>query len=331
MHMRSLSSRRFSLFIAVLTSLALMTLTVAIAETPSSVVDRGQEGFSLQSNTEDNPSRTRATFARSNYLWPYTTGPNYGQVDRSLRRDGGTLHTNVGSFRLDEGFVQLPPELRSLNRLDQTGLQYFIVQLDPQAAAQGGQASLIDAIEANGGTVVKTMPISAVVARLTPSAHAAVQSVSGLIAVSPYHAALKLDPSIGRTPHISPFKALSEVYDLDIRVFKGEDSRLVAEQVAAVGGTVSAIWPDTVRAEIHRSKLSALAAIEAVELVGEHLPMTTHGEETTSAMQIGGMQTRPARIPFHDQGIRGDGVVIMVLDSGIQLDAGDMSLSLIHI
>jgi hypothetical protein len=324
--MRFLSGRRFSIGIVVLTSLALLTLTVAIADTPTSVVDRGQEGLSLQSKTEDSPSRTRATFARSNYLWPFTTGPNYGQVDRSLLRKAGTLYTPVGSFRPAEGgFGLLPQPLQTLNRLDEAGLQYFIVQLDPQDAAQGSQASLIDAIEANGGTVVKTMPVMAVVARLTPSAYAAVQSISGILSVSPYHAGLKLDPAIGRTPHVSPFKALSDVYDLDISVFKGEDSRLVAEAVAQAGGTVSAIWPDTVRAEIHRSKLAGLAAIEGVELIGEHMPMLPHGEETTSAMQSGGMKARPAAKPYHDAGIDGTGVVVMILDSGIQLDAGDMS------
>ena len=120
------------------------------------------------------------------------------------------------------------------------------------------------------------------------------------MAIEPYHPAFKLDPTIGRTPLADPTKALSEIYELELRIFAGEDAQKVASVAAGMGANVKAIYPDTVRVEIHRSKLGAIAAIEAVELVFEYLEAHPHAEETTTTMQTG--RYNLGATPYHDAG-----------------------------
>ena len=139
------------------------------------------------------------------------------------------------------------------------------------------------------------MPVAAIVARLTPAALARVEQLSGVMHVEPYHAALKLEPSIGRTPLRDPIKAVSEIYALELLLFPGENAELVAGAAARLGANVTAIWQDRVILEIHRSMLPQLAAMEPVKLVYEHLQMSPRGEETTTAMQTGEWNQSEAR------------------------------------
>jgi hypothetical protein len=180
---------------------------------------------------------------------------------------------------------------------------------------------------------VAYVPEGAAIALLTAEARKALERMPGVIAVEPYHAGFKLHPSIGRAPLLDPFRAVSAVYDLDVRVFPGEDAGGIAQGVRELGGAVSAVWPDTVRVELDRSKLAELARIEGVWIVFEHLPVVPFGEETTTAIQTG--RWNNGATPYHDAGIDGSGggigaaspQVLMVLDTGIQLDAADLSHS----
>jgi hypothetical protein len=239
------------------------------------------------------------------------------------------LHTSVGSFKLAKAELLLPDGLKSTNKLSRQAAQYFVVQFSPETA--GSIPEVTATIESLGGAVVAYMPVSAMVARLTAPGFEATRQHGSVLAVEPYQPAFKLEPTIGRTPLADPFKALSEVYDLDIRVFAGEDAQSVASKIAELGGSVSAVYPDTVRVELHRAKLAELAAIDAVEFINEHIPARPHGEETTTVVQTG--RYNQGATPYHDAGVDGSGngvtgtspQVLMVLGTGIQLDAGDLS------
>ena len=97
---------------------------------------------------------------------------------------------------------------------------------------------------------MRSMPVGAVLARLTPGAYDRIQGLNGLIAVEPYHPGLKLDPHIGRTPLHNPLKAMSTVYDLRVRLFAGESPQVVADVVTKLGGSVRAMYEDEVLVEI---------------------------------------------------------------------------------
>ncbi len=333
MHSRFPAGWRSITLIAAIACLVVLPFTPALAAKPTKAIDEGATGASLEERQPDSVDRP-AKYARGNYVWPYATGPSYGGVDPARNRAPGVLHTPVGSFDLAvSGDFAFPAELKTTNRLSLQGVQYFIVQFEPQAVRDGAFLELEQVLAAEGGAWMHSMPVSGAVVRLTPGAYSRIQTMGGLLRLEPYHPALKLDPSIGRTPLLNPLKALSEVYDLHVQLFNGEQPETVAEALMKLGGNVLAIEPDAVIVELHRSQLSAVAAMEPVRMIWERLPITKHAEETTTTMQIG--RWGQGAIPYHDAGIDGSGnglpstspQVLMVLDSGFQIDAGDLSHS----
>jgi hypothetical protein len=292
--------------------------------------------------------RTRAVerraprYTRANYLWPFATGPSYGRAvsARELRNTPGLFRAPSGTFDLESGLAGVPPELRATGKTFENGSRYFVVALDPQSLRTGALRDLQDAVDLRGGAIVRFAPVASAIARLTPEAFAEVSSLPGVLAVEPYHPAFKLHPTIGRVPLLDPIKAVSEVYDLDVRVFQGEDASAVAAALETLGGQVTSVFPDTVRVEIHRSRLAQVAALEPVEVVFEHLPVVPFDEETTTTIQTGSYNQ--GAMPYHDAGIDGGGggidgsagggfaaqpQVLMILDTGIQLDAADLAHS----
>ena len=119
------------------------------------------------------------------------------------------------TYLLAAGRLDIPEQLRTPNKLDRVGAQYFIVQLDPASVGQGSLAEVRAAIEEYGGRISHHVPVMALIARLTPAAMGAIQGTPGLIAIEPYHAAFKLSPLIGRTPLSDRYKATADFYDLD--------------------------------------------------------------------------------------------------------------------
>jgi hypothetical protein len=201
--------------IAAIACLVVLPFSATLAEKPTKVVSEGATGASFEENKPDSADRP-AKYARGNYVWPYATGPSYGGIEPARNRAPGVLHTPVGSFDLATGDITLPAELRTTNKLSVIGVQYFIVQFEPQAVRDGAFQQLEQILAAEGGAWMKSMPVSGVLARLTPGAYNRIQNMPGLLRLEPYHPGFKLDPTIGRTPLPNPLKALSEVYDLHV-------------------------------------------------------------------------------------------------------------------
>ncbi|MBD3869205.1 MAG: S8 family serine peptidase, partial [Acidobacteria bacterium] len=132
---------------------------------------------------------------------------------------------------------------------------------------------------------------------------------------------------IGRQPLSDPFRATSEIYTLDLMLHQGEDAGVVASILSEMGGNVLVANGSLIRVEIHRTRLAAVAGLEPVFMVEEWQRRFTRAEETTNVIQTGyyfagGIE---APSPYHAAGLRGEGQVLMVLDSGVSIDAGDMS------
>ncbi|MCP3981018.1 MAG: S8 family serine peptidase [bacterium] len=266
-------------------------------------------------------------YARGTYIWPYDHGPHYGHVAPHEKRDAGTLHTRVGSFRLSASDLAFPAELTGTTEGKSSG--HVIVQLDPHAMAGGAFDELSSAVAEASGSVVRALPVAAFVVRVDFAALPRLNALPGVLAVEPYHPALKLSPEIGRAPLIDPVQAVSEIYRLELRLFPGEDARRVAAEVETLGGSIRSVWPDTVVADVHRAKLVALARIEAVEWIVERLPNVPQAEEATTTVMTG--RWNAGAMPYHAAGVDGGGgglaapQVMMFLDTGIQLDAADLS------
>ncbi len=331
MQMSCMAGRKRLLMVSAVTCLVLLLAVngIAAGEKPQSAFEEDNEsGFTTTLGVEEDNIRRATYYDRTNYEWPLAAGPFYGEVSVALKRTPGTLHTRVGSFRLVDQDSGIPAALRTTNHLSATGVQYFVIQLDPAAfQTQKALDALMDAIQAGGGAAMTPMAITSHLVRLTPAAMAAVESSAGVIHIEPYHPAFKLSPLIGKQPLSDPFRASSEIYTLDLTLHKGEDAGAVAAVLSEMGGNVLVANDSLVRVEIHRSLLGDVAALEPVFLVDEWQKLFTHAEETTNVIQTGDFFAGgiEAPSPYHNAGLRGGGQVMMILDSGISVDAGDMS------
>jgi hypothetical protein len=306
----------------------------------------------VDSDTGDNIKRA-TLYPRANYDWPYATGPYYGDAVAGVP---GTMRTMVGSFHLSQGELPFPTELKSPDRLAQIGVQHFVLQLHPELDVR---KDIMGKIEASGGRIASHLSDGAMIVEMNIATLNAVQDSVGVLGLMPYHAAFKLHPAIGRAPLPDPIKAVSSVYELDVMLWSVEDGERVAQELRELGVTVNGVWGDQLRVEADRSLLASIAQNESVMAIFESLPMLLHAEETTTTMQTG--QYNGGEIPYHDAGIGGGGSgdafcfpadvaytpctvatqvadcpvsnicgtattqVLMVLDSGMQLDAGDLS------
>lgn len=319
--MRSLKGWKAFVCLAAVMGILLSPAGQVLAETVGVGIKEGDPVPQGQDDAIDLGLSDRYYYPRANYVWPYATGPFYGLVEPMAKKSPGVLVTSVGSFKLNTGDLPIPTDLRVENKVGEKGEQYFVVQLHPDSVTTKGREAMLSAIERTGGEVMRYMPVSSMLVRLTPEAYTAVQGTPGLMAIEPYHAAFKLSPMIGRTPLLDRNKATAEVYDLDILLFRGEDPQTVAPAITDLGGKVTRVWKDRIFAQLHHSRLAELAKIDAVYSVSEAITVSTMAQESAMGIQIGSLQ----RAPYNDAGITGTDQVLMVLDNGMQLDAGDLS------
>ena len=247
MQRRFLASWRGVLLATAFASLIVASFSfVVAAPAPQATVASGDSsgGLGTVIGQETNPFRLK-TFPRTNYEWPFATGPHYGGQD--LENAPGVLRTRVGSFDL-RGARQsdLPAELTAADRFADLGVQYYVLMLDPASFGDGSFDGLRQSIEANGGAIIKQIPVAGFIARMTPSALASVQASPAVIAAQPYHPAYKLDTHLGRAPLADPFKAVSNVYDLEVMVHAGENAGATAARLAEMGGNVLSVFGDTI-------------------------------------------------------------------------------------
>ncbi|TDI48080.1 MAG: hypothetical protein E2P01_05830, partial [Acidobacteria bacterium] len=338
MRNRSLSGWRQYVLFAVVASFALTPVFAGAKDqlTPAVSSSQASQGVQLVDRSDQDPVgnfEPANLYARSNYVWPYSVPTPYGTVSRDQLRAQGVLRTMVGTMPIGELQLRLPAELQTSNKLDVLGMQYFIIDLDHAWLRQGGAAQLSALISAAGGEVVGGMPVSAVIARLTEGALSEVQAQPGVNAVVAFPPAFKLHPNIGREPLANPIKAVSDIYELDITLFPGEDGRAVASEIIALGGEVTVVAGRSIRAFLNRENLGRLAEIQAILAIHEAIPNRLSGEETTITMQTGGFQGRGTIGPYHLAGVNGSGngvtgttnQVLMVIDSGAQVDAADLA------
>ncbi len=301
----------------------LLVLTSLLLTLPAGAVDRGPG--------QDAPSTSHAPplHARTNYAWTHETGPFYGRLDAATEREPGTIRTAVGSFDLTVGLSQLPGVLKTQRDPETQPPGYFVVAFRGDGFERGRLESFEQSLSDAGGSVIGPIPNMALLVKLTPASWAVVKENFDVLAVEPFHPALKLSPMIGRTPLPDPDRAVSPVYVLELLPFPGEDLLQLEKAIADLGGGLVRRFPDRLRVEIHRDRLADLAHLEAVRAIFEYVPPLLWGEEISSTIQTGPFMS--GITPYRDAGIDGSGggsgteQLLMVLDNGIQLDAGDLS------
>jgi len=333
MQIRNLGGGKRLLMAAAIASLIAAPLVAATGTSGPRGVKPGSGPQAAQVQTPEDAPRVgpAVLFPRSNYVWPFASGPIYGQVEPAKASSAGVLHTRVGSFDLTRGMPNLPPELRKGNMLATLGSQYFLLQVNPESFRDGSFDDIKGIVTAQGGAIIQEMPVGGFIVRMTQGAYGAIKGLPSLIALEPYQPAFKISPEVGRIPLPDPIRAVSDVYSLEIQLFPGEDAARVAKAISDLGGRVVRSYPDTLYVDADRGKLAAIAGLEPVAAINESLPVYPHSEETTTTVQTGRWNT--GATPYNDQGIDGrcanaacsSPQVLMILDTGIQLDAGELS------
>ena len=355
MQNRVLGSCRGLLVGAAIVTLVLSTS--ALAERPSTTVGGGTTVAPGIEKKITGPT----FYERSNYVWPYSSGPYYGltQISPLERSKAGMFVTAVGAIDVSLGLPAFPEELTTPNLLSQGGSQFFVVVAEPGAVQNGDFNAELETLAALGGQVIEKMAGAAFLVRLSSESFEALQGNPDILALFPYHAALKIDPSVGRVPLIDAERAVSDIYKLRVAAFPGTDLSELSQQVIALGSTSVQIRSgSSLVFYLHRSKLAALAQIPTVKQIVEDVPLLIQGEETTATLQAGtcGSASSPCLSPFHDDDIIGGGRAtctggsnanalcqrnsdcnsnvctrtvdaqkIAILDTGVQLDAADLS------
>ena len=235
------------------TALVGLVLAPAFATDITTMVGGDNTGLQRRGDDADpypGPTTRSIKFPRSNYVWAYASGPFYGRVAVGQGRAPGVLHTRVGSFNLSEGAGMIPAQLQGTNKLGVVGAQYFVVQLNHASGNYAADMIAMKAqVAANGGQIISPMPVASFVARLTPGALSAIESASSVLGVQPYAPAWKLDPSIGRVPLPDPVQALSTVYNLEVKLWNGEDPQAAAQVIAELGARVTGVTKNSESAE----------------------------------------------------------------------------------
>ncbi|MCP3978631.1 MAG: S8 family serine peptidase [bacterium] len=271
----------------------------------------------------------RPLYARDTYVWPFDRGPHYGSGDRLARRRPGVVNTGVGSFDLKRGTPSFPIELSDFSTLDGVTPKYFFVMLDPAQIDAAVLDEIRAALTGAGGALGAPAPYSGYLARLNRAAFELLQARADVLAVERYHPAYKLSPLIGRTPLYDRQAASSDVYELELRLFDGESAADVERLLTGLQVEVRAVSPDTIRVRAHRSRLPDLAKLEPVRQISEHVPVHPLGDESSATIQTGMFMS--GATPYRNAGVDGGGSGIapvqklMIIDNGIQLDAGDLS------
>ena len=72
-----------------------------------------------------------------------------------------------------------------------------------------------------------------------------------------------------------------------IALFRGEDSKLIADAIARLGGDVTKVFRHRIYASLHYSKLADLAQLEGIDGIFERQGIVMMGQETSNMMQTG--------------------------------------------
>jgi hypothetical protein len=279
--------------------------------------------FSGQSAVSDDsaPSFESQVFPRNVAWWPYDKGPHYGFARGTSKRDSNVLILPVGSFEIGQG-LDLPEDLvANLERVTKGGKQYFLVQLRESAF----DLPFRETLESLGVDIVGSLPVSGLMVRADKAAFSRLANSPLIQFVEPFHPAYKIHPSVGRMPQATPELAASPIFTLEIVLFRGEPIDPAVAALSELGAEI--VWADQRKTYSHAlvranaALIPAIAKLESVRLIAE----------TSERMQLfneGAYWHQSAAVgvfPYWDAGIDGDGVTVVITDTGMSADAGDFA------
>jgi hypothetical protein len=173
-------------------------------------------------------------------------------------------------------------------------------------------------VQAAGATIHGYIPESAFVVRMTVREKEKVERLPFVRWVGPYHVAYRISPSIGTVPSRDPDRAADPLRTL--RVIVGENPAGAA-LAAGSFGTVTELIDNgispgfVIRAD--PARITELAALPQVLWVEELFDTFVDNNTTKWVVQSNIF----SRVPVWDQGVRGQGQILCVMDSGLDYNS----------
>ncbi len=103
-------------------------------------------------------------------------------------------------------------------------------------------------------------------------------------------------------------------FEAVIRLLPGAESESPGRVIESMGGVILDTAPGLIRASISRSMTQGIAALEEVSWIEPHEPALFHNNECQWVVQTDVTELRA----LWDQGLRGNGVLMSLLDSGVR-------------
>ena len=107
MHSRPLAGWKGLITATAVAGLVLLPWTSALAAAPETK-SGGATGMERAKPQLDTELQRPLLFPRTNYVWPFASGPVYGDVDATRFIEPGVLHTRVGTIDLMRGAPAIP-------------------------------------------------------------------------------------------------------------------------------------------------------------------------------------------------------------------------------
>lgn len=152
------------------------------------------------------------------------------------------------------------------------------------------------------------LPEYGFIVKVPPEQVASLRRLAFIAYVGPFHPAFRLD------------RHLDEIFDVDVTVnvivFEDEKIEPVVDRIEALGGKILRRSSSDLQARLPIYALSELSTIEAVRWVEQARPIEFRNSQTSWRIQSGIEDHRP----IWERGLKGEGQIIGVADSGIDWD-----------
>jgi hypothetical protein len=236
------------------------------------------------------------------------------------------LTPRVGTLLLSAGVIETAELADIRQAADRFERAYrYVIQLDgpitPERRAQ------IEAAGIKLGEYLPTYAYFADLSGVTPNQLNEVTAQGGeldfVIWVGPWQDAWKLDPTIGQRAYLTEERqqmAANNQVGLIITLFEGASFRETLLELEDLGAQVH--WSENVGGELmisvtmHMDNVDVLASLDDVQFVEEAWEITPRNNEARWVVQ----SNIPGVLPLHDAGLRGEGQIVGIMDTRIDIN-----------
>ncbi|QWV94239.1 S8 family serine peptidase [Geomonas oryzisoli] len=205
----------------------------------------------------------------------------------------------------DAGDAAAAAELRGRS---EQGVRLWVVQFAGPVAEQEKEA-----VARLGVRLLDYLPEFAFLAAMDDAARRQVQALSFIDGVTRFHPGYKMN---GKLRKLALQPASGETVTLQLKLDAPASLANVLAELRRQGAALLEVGRDTVRVRAESGAIAGIAALEEVTWIGEHVDMELLNDTARWVIQ----SNEPGRLAIWDKGIRGEGEIVGVGDSGLDHD-----------